>query len=200
MTNNEIELVQKRKFLNIKKNTWLTIARIAALLFVIALSIYIFSQSDRLAAYTEQIPGLGWFAYPAIFGLSIAANATIILPVPGVVLTSMFGSVFNPILVAIAAGLGASLGELSGYLAGFSGQAAIERTKWSDKVEGWMAKYGNLTVLVLAFIPNPLFDLAGMTAGALKMPLMKFLFWCAIGKILKMLAFAYLGDYFASLF
>ncbi len=198
MTNNQTEPTPKKQFLNIKKTTWINIARIAALLFVIALSIFIFSQSEKLAAYTEQIPGLGWFAYPAIFGLSIAANATIILPVPGVVLTSMFGSVFNPILVAIAAGLGASLGELSGYLAGFSGQAAIERTKWSDNVERWMAKYGNWTVLVLAFIPNPLFDLAGMTAGALKMPLVKFLTWCAIGKILKMLAFAYLGDYIAS--
>ena len=200
MSNDETDLVTKKDFLNIKKTTWITIARIAALLFVIGLSIFIFLQADKLAAYMEQIPGLGWFAYPAIFAISIAANATIILPVPGVLLTSMFGSVFNPFLVAIAAGLGASFGELSGYLAGFSGQAAIERTKWSGKVERWMEKYGNWTVLVLAFIPNPLFDLAGMSAGALKMPMVKFLFWCAIGKILKMLAFAFLGDYIASFF
>jgi membrane protein DedA with SNARE-associated domain len=50
---------------------------------------------------------------------------------------------------------------------------------------------------VLAFIPNPVFDLAGMIAGALKMKPAKFLFYCAVGKILKMMVFAYTG---ASLF
>ncbi|HQF63663.1 MAG TPA: hypothetical protein PLT26_14275, partial [Anaerolineaceae bacterium] len=42
----------------------------------------------------------------------------------------------------------------------------------------------------IAFIPNPLFDAAGMIAGALKMPLWRFLIYCWIGKCLKMLAFA----------
>ena len=48
-----------------------------------------------------------------------------------------------------------------------------------------MEKYGDITILVLAFIPNPLFDLAGMVAGILKMPVWKFLIYCVIGKILK---------------
>ncbi len=52
-----------------------------------------------------------------------------------------------------------------------------------------------LVVLVMAFIPNPLFDLAGMASGALKLPLWKFLIACAIGKIFKMLIFAYAGYY-----
>ena len=185
---------------NTKKNKRSkTILRIAAIAFVIALTFYILSISDQIETFTESIPGLGWFAYPAIFGVSIIANATIILPVPGVVLTSLFGSVFNPFLVAIAAGLGASIGEMSGYLAGFSGQGMIENTKWNDRIQEWMTRYGQWTILVLAFIPNPLFDIAGMTAGALKMPVIKFLFWCAIGKILKMLVFALAGDWVASL-
>ena len=58
-----------------------------------------------------------------------------------------------------------------------------------------MEKYGELTTLVLAFIPNPLFDLAGLIAGLLKMPLWKFLLYCVIGKILKMMMFAYAGDW-----
>jgi uncharacterized membrane protein YdjX (TVP38/TMEM64 family) len=48
-------------------------------------------------------------------------------------------------------------------------------------------------ILLLAFIPNPFFDLAGAAAGALRMPLRKFLLWVWIGKFLKMLAFAYAG-------
>jgi membrane protein DedA with SNARE-associated domain len=56
-----------------------------------------------------------------------------------------------------------------------------------------MGKYGDITILLLAFIPNPLFDMAGMTAGALKMPIYRFLFWTLIGKTLKMMMFAYGG-------
>ena len=182
-----------------QKNTGKTILRIVIIVFVLALTGYILSISDQLEAFTENIPGLGWFAYPAIFGVSIVANATIILPVPGVVLTSLFGSFFNPFLVAIAAGLGASLGELSGYLAGFSGQGILEKSKWNERIQEWMKKYGQWTILILAFIPNPLFDVAGMTAGVLKMKVGKFLFWCAIGKILKMLVFALAGDWISSL-
>ncbi len=58
-----------------------------------------------------------------------------------------------------------------------------------------MRKYGSITVLLLAFIPSPLFDIAGVTAGMLKMPLLRFLFWCMLGKILKMLVFAYGGSF-----
>ena len=56
-----------------------------------------------------------------------------------------------------------------------------------------MEKYGDITILVLAFIPNPLFDLAGIIAGILKMPVWKFLIYCIIGKVLKMMIFAYSG-------
>jgi len=58
-----------------------------------------------------------------------------------------------------------------------------------------MRKYGDVTILVLAFIPNPLFDVAGAIAGILRMPVWKFLIYCVIGKILKMMMFAYAGDW-----
>jgi membrane protein YqaA with SNARE-associated domain len=54
-----------------------------------------------------------------------------------------------------------------------------------------MRKYGDITVLVLALIPNPAFDMAGITAGALRLPIYRFLFFAWIGKILKMMLFAY---------
>jgi membrane protein YqaA with SNARE-associated domain len=111
------------------------------------------------------------------------------------------GAIFNPVGVAIAAGLGASIGELSGYLAGFSGQAVIERAELYTSLTTWMKAHQNLAygvILLLAFIPNPLFDLAGMASGALKLPIWKFLLACAIGKILKMLIFAYAGYYSVS--
>ena len=172
-----------------RTNLRLTIARLVALAFVIAISVYIFSIRD-------QAQELARFGYPGIFLLSILANATVLLPAPGVLFVFAMGAVFHPIGVAVAAGLGAALGELSGYLAGFSGQAIVENAQVYNRLRGWMERHkvlSYLAVLTLAFIPNPLFDLAGVSAGALKMPIPVFLLFCAIGKILKMLLFAYAG-------
>ncbi|MHB8192538.1 MAG: VTT domain-containing protein [Bellilinea sp.] len=166
----------------------LKIQRILALVFVIGLTLFLYLNRDRVSE-------LEVFGYPGIFLISLITNATLILPLPGVLFTSAMGAVFNPFFVALAAGSGAAIGETSGYLAGYSGQGIIERTKWSDRIEGWMRKYGSITVLLLAFIPSPLFDIAGVTAGILKMPYLKFLFWCMLGKILKMLVFAYSGAF-----
>ena len=52
---------------------------------------------------------------------------------------------------------------------------------------------GLIPILVLAIIPNPFFDLAGIAAGTLKMPVWQFLLACLVGKTIKMVAFAYAG-------
>jgi uncharacterized membrane protein YdjX (TVP38/TMEM64 family) len=166
----------------------LNIIRLLVLLGVIALTVI-------LVINREKIQELQAFGYPGIFLVSILANATILVPVPGVVFTSAMGAVFNPFWVSIAAGSGAALGELSGYMAGFSGQAVVENAERYDRVVRWMEKYGDITILLLAFFPNPLFDLAGMLAGVLKMSVWKFLFYCVIGKVLKMMMFAYAGGW-----
>jgi len=89
--------------------------------------------------------------------------------------------------------VGASIGELSGYLAGFSGQRVAERTPMYEQMERWMKQYGNWAVLLLAFVPNPFFDMAGLIAGVLRMNFLKFWLWCLFGKILKMILFSYGG-------
>ncbi len=165
----------------------ITIARVLALIFIIALSIYIIKIPE------EQVAQLEGYGYPGIFIISILSNATVLIPAPGLVVVFSMGTRFNPLWVGIFAGLGATIGELSGYLAGFSGQAIIENRKLYERMVTWMKKNGPLTVVSLAFIPNPVFDLTGIAAGALKMPIWKFLFWAMIGKIIKMLLTAYAG-------
>lgn len=169
------------------KEQRLRITRILALIFVVGLTVFLYINRERVQELEE-------FGYPGIFLVSLLANATLILPVPGVLFTSAMGAVFNPFWVAMAAGTGAALGELSGYLAGFSGRGIVERTKWSERVETWMCKFGPITIVVLSFVPNPIFDIAGITAGMLKMPLYQFMLFCWIGKVLKMILFAYGGE------
>jgi len=170
----------------------LNIVRVVIMLIIIALTVL-------LVIYRERIQVLKTYGYPGIFVFSILANATILIPIPGVVFTSAMGAVFNPFWVSIAAGAGAAIGELSGYMAGFSGQAVVENSERYQRIVAWMRKYGDVTILVLAFIPNPLFDLAGMAAGILKVPIWKFMVYCVIGKILKMMMFAYAGEWFINL-
>ena len=166
---------------------WLTATRILAILVVIALTIYIYSIRDK----AEE---LAVYGYPGIFLLSFLTNATVLLPAPGIAVVSAMGAIFNPFYIALAAGAGGALGELSGYLAGFSGQAVIERTNIYERFHGWIEKNGFPAVLILAAIPNPFFDAAGIAAGILKMPLLRFLLAVWIGVTIKMFLFAWIGS------
>jgi uncharacterized membrane protein YdjX (TVP38/TMEM64 family) len=168
------------------KNLRLTIARIIALLVVIALTITIYrlrDKADELAVY----------GYPGIFLIAFMTNATVLLPAPGIAVVFAMGAIFNPGYIALAAGAGGALGELSGYLAGFSGQAVVEHTSIYNRFHSWIMKNGFISILILAALPNPFFDVAGVAAGILKMPLTKFLLAVWIGVTIKMFIFAWVG-------
>lgn len=168
--------------------TGLVIVRILLLLAVLALTVFLYrvrAQAERFAVY----------GYPGIFLATLLANATVFLPAPGVAVVFAMGNIFHPLGVALAASLGGALGELSGYLAGFSGRAVIAEGRKYQRVADWVRRYGHYAIFVLAAIPNPLFDVAGVAAGVVKMPLKRFLLVCWLGQLCKMLLFAYAGRY-----
>jgi len=164
------------------------ILRVLALLVVIGITLYVFSIRERV----QEFAGLG---YPGIFLIALLANATILLPAPGLAVIYAMGAIFNPLGVGLAAGTGGAIGELSGYLAGFSGQAVVERMDVYNRVKPWVDKYGGWAILVLSAIPNPFFDVAGIAAGIAKMPIQTFLFFAWIGQLIKMTLFALAGNY-----
>lgn len=166
----------------------INLLRLVALVMVVGITLYIFSIRDRV----EQFAAYG---YPGIFLIAMLANATVLLPAPGVAVIYAMGAIFNPFGVALAAGTGGALGELSGYLAGFSGQAVVERTDAYDRIKPWVERYGGWAILVLSAIPNPFFDIAGIAAGIAKMPIRTFLAFTWVGQLIKMLLFALAGKY-----
>jgi membrane protein YqaA with SNARE-associated domain len=145
-------------------------------------------------AFHRQLAALRSYGYLGVFLISIIGNATVFLPVPSMAVVFAGGSVLNPMLVGLIAGLGEPLGELTGYLAGYGGSAIIQDRRRYEQLQGWMARRGFLTLFVLSAIPNPIFDLAGITAGMLKYPVTKFLIACFLGKTLKSFAVAYVGS------
>lgn len=170
--------------------------RVLMLVLIIAITVALFILREKLQSLQN-------YGYVGIFLLSIAANATIILPVPGVAFTTAMGAIFTPWKVAIAAGAGAAIGELTGYAAGLSGEALISNNKHYTYLLNWMQSHPRWAfglIVILAFIPNPLMDVAGMVSGVLRIPAWKYLLACAIGKIGKMMLFAYAGRLSLNLF
>jgi uncharacterized membrane protein YdjX (TVP38/TMEM64 family) len=145
--------------------------------------------------FKDHIQELKPYGYAAVFLAGLISNATVILPVPGLAITAVMAGILNPWVVGLVGGLAQALGELTGYMAGYSGQTWIDENPTYDRLARWMQRRGLLTIAVLAAIPNPAFDLAGIAAGALRLPVWKFLVGCAIGGIIKNTVFAMAGYY-----
>jgi len=164
------------------------VKRFLAFLLAISITVFIFLFRDHLANYER-------YGYLGVFLVNILGSGTVILPVPALLVVYLGGGIWNPLLVGLVGGLASALGELTGYLLGYSGQGLIENQALYARMEGWMRRNGFLTILVLSIIPNPLFDMAGMAAGALRFSLRLFLLSAFIGKSVKMIALAYAGFY-----
>ena len=171
----------KRLFLSREQYT-----RILLILFVLAVTAGIFVFRDRVS-------NLQGYGYLGAFLISLVSSATIILPIPGLALIFALGDAYNPFLIGIAAGAGSALGELTGYMAGYSGQIVLKNNKTYLRMERWMKRRGSIVIFVLAFVPNPIFDLAGAAAGVLRYPLWKFLLVCFLGKTPKSILVALAG-------
>jgi len=145
--------------------------------------------------FRDHLQELEGYGYATVFLVGLVSNATIILPIPGLAVSSMMGGVFNPWIVGLVGGVGQALGELTGYMAGYSGQRLVGQNHTYKRLMHWMQRYGTLTIFILAVIPNPVADVGGMAAGALRFSLWKFLVSCMAGKVVKNVVFALAGCY-----
>jgi len=157
------------------------------LLLVIAITVGIF-------LYREKVAELQGYGYLGAFLASVVSNATIILPVPGIIIILALGAALPPVLVGLAAGIGAGMGEMTAYMAGISGRGLVENWKLYDRLVGWLNKWGILAVFVFALTPLP-FDPLGIVAGILRFPFWKFFIACWLGKTVQNIIVAYAGLY-----
>jgi len=140
-------------------------------------------------------------AYLIVFGVTLLSSCTILFPAPGVALVMAAAAKWNPAIVAMAASVGGTIGELTGYYAGYLGRKIIV-TAYHERYEqaaGWMNRYGLWAIFAFALVPILIFDLIGLAAGALRLPVWKFLLACWAGRIVRSLIEAYFGAGFIPL-
>jgi membrane protein YqaA with SNARE-associated domain len=162
-----------------------------------------------------RFKGLG---YLGVFLVNLASTAISFLFIPGLTLAGQAlviseAKSLGPLPVGLAAGLGMGLGEITAYVVGSVGRdVAYGRrvggpTWFRRSVEGvgagitWLlARYGTATLFLLAAVPNPLFEVAGFSAGAVRMSFWRFLVPVMMGKLVRGLALAYVGAYSKHIF
>jgi membrane protein YqaA with SNARE-associated domain len=141
----------------------------------------------------DLVARLGAYGYLGVFVLTLLSSATIALPSPAVGVAALAGKTLNPWLVGLVGGMAAGLGEITGYMAGLGGSSLAQRSRFYPRVERWVGRWGALTIFMLAFIPGPVFDLAGIAAGTMRMPFRRFMAACLAGKVLRFVVVAWAG-------
>jgi membrane protein DedA with SNARE-associated domain len=136
-----------------------------------------------LFLYRDKLPEFGNYGYLGAFLAGLISNATIILPVPGIVVLFALGTTLNPVLVGLVGAAGGIIGEMTGFMAGYGGRGIAQRKgRLYSIAEKWMRRRGGWVVFVFAAFPLPLLDIAGLVAGALGYPLWKFFLIGWVGK------------------
>ncbi len=142
--------------------------------------------------FSTDVSNLRSYGYFGVFIINLVGAASILLPSPAVASVLGGGALLDDFLgipawfwVGIVAGLGEAIGEFSGYAAGYGGRVFIESRPSYARVRRWMERRGALTLFLMSTIPNPAFDLVGLAAGAVQMPMRRFFFSVLSGKVIK---------------
>lgn len=132
--------------------------------------------------------------YTGAFLINLIGSASVVVPVPGLAAVCAAAAPdvgLSIIALGIVGGTGSTIGEMTGYLAGYSGQSFVQRSKYYDRVHAIVLRRGALALFILAALPTPLFDIAGIASGSLGYPIRRFLFWVFLGKIIKFIGIAF---------
>ncbi len=132
--------------------------------------------------------------YTGAFVINLIGSASVIVPVPGLAAVCAAAAPdvgLNIIALGLVGGTGSTIGELTGYLAGYGGQSFVQKSRYYDRVHQLVIRRGALALFILAVLPTPLFDVAGIASGSLGYPVRRFLLWVFLGKIIKFIGIAF---------
>jgi membrane protein YqaA with SNARE-associated domain len=174
---------------------WSRVQRLLPLGFGLVITLAAAPLAIFLTQQTGELGRYGLLAYPILFAAQALVSATLFLPAPGVAVAAAAGTFLDPLWVGIVGGLGSATGELSGYVLGYYGRSAVptDSSRLWRLAERGFRRWGFIALIVLALIPNPVFDALGILAGGLRYPVGRFWMATAAGKVLKFCGISYLG-------
>ena len=180
------------------------------ILAFLALTIGLFFGS-RLLLNRIHIPmfNVAWITYLIIFGLFLTVSLVPFGPA-AIAITVLFAAatIWNPFIVGLTAALGVSVGGLGGYFAGLLGRnvllkenfmCSINEMLCNKNIGNWVKDKGPLVIGVLALQPFLPFEVTGIVAGSLKMPIGKFFIATLAGSSIKYISLAFLAGIISSI-
>jgi membrane protein YqaA with SNARE-associated domain len=184
----------------LRQKRWLRI--VFYIVVLVGLGVGFFCLFEYLRTYfditEEGLQKLATTAYLVVFGITLLCNAAILIPVAYPHLTVMIiaATYWDPFIIALIASVAGALGEITGYYVGYLGKRIVrlEHAPGYGRLAGWMERYGPWGIFLISLQPILPVDIAGLLAGASKLPLWKFLIPCWAGKLGKYLFVCYVGE------
>jgi membrane protein YqaA with SNARE-associated domain len=142
------------------------------------------------------IVALTTFAYAGAFLVCLVANAVVAIPIPYIPVIAHIGATAeSPALVIALAALGSVLGESVAFVVGRAEQGLVSEHPLYKRLHRlaerkWLA---GLVLFGLAVPLNPLFDVAGLAAGAMGMRYRVFFVAVFTARIVRMALIVWLG-------
>jgi membrane protein YqaA with SNARE-associated domain len=155
----------------------------------------------NLAVYYAPIDyrALSSFAYVGAFLVCFLANAVVAIPVPYIPIIAHLGATADSAaLVVVLAALGSVLGESVAFLLGRAEQGLVSEHPLYKRLHRlaerkWLS---GLVLFGLAVPFNPLFDVAGIAAGAIGMRYRVFFVAVFAARLIRLAVIVWLGALF----
>jgi membrane protein YqaA with SNARE-associated domain len=131
------------------------------------------------------------YAAPGAFLVMLIANATVIVPIPWpAILIPIARQSSNLTIVIFAGAFGSVIGESVAFFIGRSGRGVVEQSRLYSWVRRqlehpWRAF---AVLFTLSVPPNPFFDIAGITAGAMGLPFWLFFTAVFLARLIRLWA------------
>jgi membrane protein YqaA with SNARE-associated domain len=162
---------------------------VAGGIFLVALNIAVYFAPIDYGAFTS-------FAYAGAFIVTFLANALIVIPIPYIPIVAHIGATAPmPWLVVVLGALASVLGESVAFLAGRAEEGLVSEHPIYKRVHRVAERPFLAGALLFAFAvpPNPIFDVAGLAAGAVGVRYRVFFVAVFAARLIRLAVIVWLG-------
>jgi membrane protein YqaA with SNARE-associated domain len=164
---------------------------IAGGIFLVAFNVAVYLAPIDYGAFTS-------FAYVGAFVVTFLANALIVIPIPYIPIVAHIGATAGmPWLVVVLGALASVLGESVAFLAGRAEEGLVSEHPVYRRVHRVAQRPLLAGAMLFAFAvpPNPIFDVAGLAAGAVGVRYRVFFIAVFAARLIRLAVIVWLGTF-----